>query len=136
MLLDGVSQSPLAVRVQVEEVVRSVISSDYPERWPSLLPALQARLAGGDQAATAGALRALRVLARKFEFKDEDERNPLGAVVGGTFPLLLPIFQSLVANPSPSVDLADMLKLCCKTFWSACYLEMPALLAQEEQFRG
>jgi hypothetical protein len=81
------------VRLQLEEALRAVISSDFPAAWPGLLPVLQRHLSGGDPAGVAGALRVLRVLTRKFEFKDEDERGPLAAVVEATFPLVLPIFQ-------------------------------------------
>lgn len=40
-----------------------------------------------------GALFALRILARKYEFKDEEERAPLGTLVEATFPILLRILQ-------------------------------------------
>jgi hypothetical protein len=35
----------------------------------------------------------LRLLTRKYEFKDEDEREPLAQIVSVTFPPLLAIFQ-------------------------------------------
>lgn len=41
-----------------------------------------------------GALFALRILTRKYEFKDEEERAPLGTLVDATFPILLRIFQA------------------------------------------
>ena len=46
-----------------------------------------------DQAHIHGALIVLRCLARKYEFKDEDERQPLAAIVNGTFPTLMQIFM-------------------------------------------
>ncbi len=46
-----------------------------------------------EQARLHAALSALRILARKYEFKDEEDRAPLASVVDATFPLLLPIFQ-------------------------------------------
>lgn len=46
-----------------------------------------------DQARIAGALAVLRFLARKYEFRDEEERGPLDQVVNTTFPTLLQIFQ-------------------------------------------
>ena len=36
----------------------------------------------------------LRLLTRKYEFKDEDERDPLAQIVSVTFPHLLAIFQA------------------------------------------
>lgn len=46
-----------------------------------------------DQARISGALYVLRFLARKYEFRDEEERGPLDGVVNATFPTLLQIFQ-------------------------------------------
>ena len=40
-----------------------------------------------------GALFALRILARKYEFKDEEDRAPLTGIVNGAFPVLLQLFQ-------------------------------------------
>ena len=40
-----------------------------------------------------GALYALRILARKYEFKDEEDRAPLTGIVNSTFPALLQLFQ-------------------------------------------
>ena len=51
-----------------------------------------------------GGLLALRLLARKYEFRDEEERAPLDGVITTSFPLLLHIFrQLLAAPPSPQV---------------------------------
>jgi len=40
-----------------------------------------------------GAVFALRILARKYEFKDEEDRGPLTGIVNSTFPVLLQLFQ-------------------------------------------
>ncbi len=40
-----------------------------------------------------GGLLMVRLLARKYEFKDDDEREPLAHIVSATFPALLAIFQ-------------------------------------------
>ncbi len=39
------------------------------------------------------ALRLLRFIARKYEFRDSEERAALGAVVEATFPPLLDLFH-------------------------------------------
>lgn len=136
LVIEGVVRAPPNVRVQLEEALKAIIAVDFPERWPDLVPALAPSLGSGDQALISGALRTLRIIARKYEFRDESDRAPLVAVINTTFPAVLTVFQSLLANPSPSPDLAELLKLCCKIFWSSCYLEMPALLLREDQFAG
>ena len=40
-----------------------------------------------------GAVFALRILARKYEFKDEEDRGPLTGIVNSAFPVLLQLFQ-------------------------------------------
>lgn len=67
--------------------LRPAPSNPSPIRPPARLSPPQ------DQQRIRGALVALRFLARKFEFRDEEERGPLEGVVAATFPLLLQIFQ-------------------------------------------
>lgn len=55
-------------------------------------------------------------------FRDDDERAPLLAVVEQTFPYLISIFQGLLAVPNPPIEVAELLKLLCKVFWSANYV--------------
>ena len=136
LVIEGVIASPHHVRVQLEEALKTIIATDYPERWPDIIPAIAASLNSGDQALISGALRTLRIVVRKYEFRDESERAPLIAAVEGSFPSVLAVFQTLLANTSTSPDLAELFKLCCKIFWSSCYLEIPALLMREDQFAG
>ena len=44
---------------------------DYPERWPDLLPTVMQNLTSPEQQRIHGALYCLRIIARKYEFKDE-----------------------------------------------------------------
>lgn len=136
LVLEGVVRCPQAVRVQLEEALKQIISWDYPQRWPDLVPVLASSLTSGDQSLMCGSLRTLRIIARKYEFRDESERAPLISMIDTTFPSILAVFQTLIANPSPSPDLAELLKLCCKIFWSSCYLEIPPLMVREDQFTG
>lgn len=46
-----------------------------------------------DQASMLGALAALRVLVRKYEFKTDEKRAALEDIVQATFPQLLVIFK-------------------------------------------
>ena len=44
--------------------------------------------------------------------------------------------QNLVATNSAALDVADLTKLCLKTFWSATWMEAPPILLQPDQFTG
>ena len=57
-----------------------------------------------------------------LRFKDTDEREPLDAMVESMFPLLLDIFKYLTALPTPALQIATLLKLICKIFWSCSYV--------------
>lgn len=46
-----------------------------------------------EEARVGGALTALRVLTRKYEFRDSEERGPLGPLLATALPALLTIFQ-------------------------------------------
>ena len=39
-LLEGVMRAPPLVRTQLGESMKAIAGGDYPEHWPSLLPAL------------------------------------------------------------------------------------------------
>ena len=81
-----------ALRVHLRGVVLMRRSSRGQQAHPAASRPLLA-LPPQDQQRIRGALVALRFLARKFEFRDEEERGPLEGVVNATFPLLLQIFQ-------------------------------------------
>ena len=87
-------RSPPLIRSQLGECAKYVAYADFPERWPGLLPALCASLGSPEQPRLWGALYVLRVLARKYEFKDEEERAALAPIVNATFPALLNILQA------------------------------------------
>lgn len=134
-ILEAVIRAPHAIQSQLSEVFKIIAYCDYPERWPSLLEALYGNLASQDQTRVHGGLVALRLLARKYEFRDEEERAPLDGIIGTTFPLLLHIFRQLLAAP-PSAQISTYVKLVCKTFWSATYMGVPSTLLQPEPFSG
>lgn len=57
-----------------------------------------------------------------WRFKSEDERIPLYHIVEETFPRLLSIFSKLVQIVNPPIEVADLIKLICKIFWSSIYV--------------
>ncbi|KAG5399673.1 hypothetical protein IGI04_014280 [Brassica rapa subsp. trilocularis] len=121
-ILVYVSQLPPILRVQMGECLKTIIYADYPEQWPHLLDWVKHNLQ--DQQVY-GALFVLRIMSSKYEFKSDEDRAPIHRVVEETFPHLLNIFDKLVQIESPSLEVADHIKLICKIFWSCIYLELP-----------
>ncbi|CAM6037581.1 unnamed protein product [Sphagnum compactum] len=133
-LLEAIIQAPPIIRVQLGECLKTVIHADYPEHWPGLLPAIDGNLKAQDQQRIFGALHALRILTRKYEFKDEEERMPVYLIINTTFPVLLEILKYLLLLPNPAIEISDLIKLILKIFWSSAYLEVPKLLHDAPTF--
>ncbi|CAN6580336.1 unnamed protein product [Malus baccata var. baccata] len=132
-ILVFVTQVPPLLRVQLGECLKTIIHADYPEQWPRLLGWVKHNLQ--DQQVY-GALFVLRILSRKYEFKSDEERTPVYRIVEETFPALLNIFNRLVQIPNPSLEVADLIKLICKIFWSSIYLEIPKQLFDANVFNA
>lgn len=132
-ILIFIAQVPSLLRVQLGECIKTMIHADYPEQWPTLLPWIKHNLQ--DQQVY-GALFVLRILSRKYEFKSDEERTPVYHVVEETFPHLLNIFNKLVQITNPSIEVADLIKLICKIFWSSIYLEIPKQLFDPNVFNA
>ncbi|KAJ8493720.1 hypothetical protein OPV22_015441 [Ensete ventricosum] len=131
-ILGFIVQVPPLLRAQLGECIKTIVHVDYPEKWPSLLHWIKCNLLMQDQ--VLGALFVLRVLARKYEFKSDEERTPLYLIVEETFPLLLDVFNKLVHIVNPPIEVADLIKLICKIFWSSIYLEIPRQLFDPNVF--
>lgn len=132
-ILEALVHAPPIIRVQLGDALKTLIHCDYSERWPSLLSNINANLRA-DQQRVYGALFALRILTRKYEFKDDDERTPVYQIIDTTFPTLLEIFKYLLSMANPPIEVADLVKLICKIFWSSTYLEIPRQLHDTQVF--
>ncbi|KAJ8755293.1 hypothetical protein K2173_019091 [Erythroxylum novogranatense] len=132
-ILVFIIQVPPLLRVQLGECLKTIIHADYPEQWPRLLDWIKHNLQ--DQQVY-GALFVLRILARKYEFKSDEERIPVYHIVEETFPHLLNIFNKLVQISNPSIEIAELIKLICKIFWSSIYLEIPKQLFDPNVFNA
>ncbi|XP_058093575.1 importin beta-like SAD2 isoform X2 [Magnolia sinica] len=132
-LLVFIVQVPPLLRVQLGECIKTIIHADYPEQWPGLLHWIKHNLQ--DQQVY-GALYVLRILSRKYEFKSDEERIPVYLIVKETFPHLLNIFNGLVQIVNPTLEVAELIKLICKIFWSSIYLEIPKQLFDANVFNA
>ncbi|KAI3796270.1 hypothetical protein L1987_38937 [Smallanthus sonchifolius] len=130
-ILIFLAQVPALLRAQLGECLKTIIHADYPEQWPGLLQWVTHNLQ--DQQVY-GALFVLRILSRKYEFKSDEERTPVHHVVEETFLHLLNIFSRLVQIGNPSIEIADLIKLICKIYWSSIYLEIPKKLYDQNVF--
>ena len=59
-----------ATRAQLAECVKTIIYDDFPEKWPELMPSIMENLANGEPPRLYAALWSLRIVTRKYEYKD------------------------------------------------------------------
>nr|GLL41506.1 importin beta-like SAD2 [Ipomoea trifida] len=135
-ILDCIAQVPPLLRVQLGVSLKTIIDADYPEQWPTLLPWVKHNLQAMQEQKAYGALFVLRILSRKYEFKSDEERAPVHHIVEETFPYLLNIFRGLVQIENPKVEVAELIRLICKIFWSSIYLEIPRQLFDPNTFNS
>eukprot|EP00951_Prasinocladus_malaysianus_P037569 scaffold404857_cov51-Prasinocladus_malaysianus.AAC.3 len=120
-LLEAIIRAPPKIKSQLGEVLKylksapwshicahllplqSIVYSDYPEQWPDLLPAVMQNIGSQEQLRLHGALFALRILARKYEFKDEFVFY-LDAMLSNGWPKasLMTVFLCLAERTGPS----------------------------------
>ncbi|GFH24941.1 importin N-terminal domain-containing protein, partial [Haematococcus lacustris] len=137
-ILESLTRAPHAAQVQLGEVFKTIVYNDFPANWPGLQAGLVQNLASQEPLRVHGGLYALRLVVRKYEMRDSkgEEADTQAALVNATFPVLLHIFQQLLASPALTPDVCLYIKLVLKCFWSATYMAPPDLLLQPEHFRG
>jgi len=133
-LVDALIVAPQVVRTQLGLCLRAIAAIDYPHAWPSLLPTIAKNLSLYEPARLQGALHALRVLVKNFEFRRDEMRAPLLEIVNQTFPLLSALLQA--ALQAPTVEGSALAHTACKIFWSATQLSLPPLLLDLNQASG
>ena len=147
-MLEAVVQAPARIQSQLVVALRVQLEADYPDAWPDLLPSVLAALQSPEVARVAGALAVLRVLCRKYEYKDVASRPQLHAICAATLPSLHGIATRLLASVSAAGGVArgcpeevvgqvpTLLKLVLKSLWSCVYMDIPPSLQAGEVFHG
>lgn len=133
-IVEVVIHSPPLIRSQLVLCLENIVSSDYPNAWPELLPKVISLLASRDAASTLGALEVLHVIVGKYEYipAGKKRRQPLQAVVEATFPIVLQLFQNL--GNVQTVESHRMQHVIIRIFNSACNLGVPPHLLNQAVF--
>ncbi|KAG2296914.1 hypothetical protein Bca52824_043583 [Brassica carinata] len=129
-ILVYVTQVPALLRSQLGECLKTIIYADYPEQWPRLLDWVKYNLQNQQIYGALFVCRIPLILFQNFvfRFKSDEERTPVTRIVAETFPLLLNIFSGLIQIENPSLEIAELMKLKCRIFWSSIYLDIPKQL--------
>lgn len=113
-----------SIRGLLAETLHIICIPDFPEQWPTLIPALLDTIRQKEEPLRVhNALLALRKVCKRYEYKAREQRGPLNDIVTQSFPLLLPLAQELL--PETHLEAAMMLKQILKIFWSATQFYLP-----------
>ena len=115
-----------AIRGLIAEVIKAYAEFDYPEKWPTLLPLLVASISSPSNVLHVyNALLAVRKLAKKYEYKNKDQRGPLDEIIHATFPQLIVIAANIFQSSNYSYESAQIIRMILKIFWSAIMFTLP-----------
>lgn len=91
----------------MEEVIKCIGRSDFPETWKSILPNVMELLKNSNKfAEILGALLTLKNLIANYKFVVEEEREFLELICTNTFPLLEVYAKNLLDNYTEETAIA------------------------------
>ncbi|KAL5482877.1 NMD5 [Sanghuangporus weigelae] len=119
-----ISSPSKAISVQLASTLRSLISHDFPEKWPDLMATIKTLLGSSNvREVTAGCTAILEVI-KVYRYRQNSD--VLETVVNETFPQLVTIGSQLLATPpsGPSQDIPSILHYILKTYRGSIILQL------------
>ncbi|KAF9170410.1 hypothetical protein BGX20_009005 [Mortierella sp. AD010] len=112
-ILQLLASAPTVIRTQLITVLGTILSNDFPAKYPGYLNTVQTMLQSQDPKVVFVGLIALKEVLRVYKFKIE-EREPVDEIIATFFPAIQQIGAGLInAN---NVEAAEMLKLIFKCY--------------------
>jgi len=127
-IVEAIIYAPTIVRTQLGLSLRNIVDYEYPENWNELVPKIMTYLTSKDYNLMLGALEALRLVVKKYEYTPpgKGRRKPLQGLIENTFPVLIQLFNAL--QTMDSIESAQMQLLLAKIFWSVVNFGIPPYL--------
>ena len=113
-----------SILVQLANTLRTLISHDFPEKWPELMGTIKTLLSSTNvHEVTAGCTAILEVI-KVYRYRQNSQ--VLENVVNETFPQLASIGLQLLATPpsGPSQDIPTILHYILKTYRGSIILQL------------
>ena len=119
------------VALQIEEAIKIIISCDWPQQWPELVPLLiEVIKSENDPRALEGSLKCFLSIVKNYEYTgDGKKRQPLDMLVQETFPFMFDFLCHICQQNTP--ESAQLVKLILKVFYSAFHLKMPSFIRNQ-----
>ncbi|KAF7299860.1 Importin N-terminal domain-containing protein [Mycena chlorophos] len=115
-----------SITVQLANTLKTIVSHDFPERWPGLIDAIKQLLVSGDiRQVHAGCVAALETV-RAFRFRQKADIMP--KVIADLFPTLVGIATQMMQTPPTAGQdtIPAMLHLILKTYKTSIVVHFSA----------
>lgn len=112
-----------SITLQIASTLKSVVSHDFPDRWPGLLEEIKRLLGSSNIREVHAGCVAILEAVRAFRFRP---RNPvMPKIVADVFPILVNIAsQMLQTPPSAATEIPTMLHLILKTYRTSIVVDL------------
>ena len=135
-ILEALVQADSRCRPVIAESLRRIAANDFPDKMPTFLQEVAQRM---DVAAPPeqihGALVALRVLTKNYEYAASEKRDgPLSQILPATFPRMVALMEATLSAPCGDEKSAEMQKVMIKVVWSSLHQSVPRYLQDGQVF--
>ncbi|CEG67025.1 hypothetical protein RMATCC62417_03509 [Rhizopus microsporus] len=125
-ILQALVTAPNQVQVQLTSTLNTILTNDFPDKWPNFVNELEKFLTSTDVRLVYVGLLALREVVKVYQWRTSERREPFRQLVKLTFPAVQNIASSLIT--SDSMEAAEMLKLALKIYHTGIQTELPKCL--------
>ena len=129
-LVAALGALPPNMRKSIDAALATILSADYPEKWPAFKQHCVEYLSSNDLKVVAGGLRGTYEIVKIFRWRTAEKRGPLLQVIAELFPKILQIATSLQSHNDE--EMADMLRICLKIYYGAIQFDMASELQESE----
>ncbi|OAV95089.1 hypothetical protein PTTG_03903 [Puccinia triticina 1-1 BBBD Race 1] len=144
-ILHALASVPSSISTLLLPTLAVIISSDYPERWPDLLPQTVNLLGSNDFPLVQAGLLTLLEIMRLYRWSGRDKSQLRSDAISLSFPILLQLSQSLISNPPENYallptpasldhansNIGSLLYLALKIYKTSITAELPIFQQQQ-----
>eukprot|EP00112_Aurelia_sp_Birch-Aquarium-sp1_P018256 Seg4332.3 transcript_id=Seg4332.3/GoldUCD/mRNA.D3Y31 product=Importin-7 protein_id=Seg4332.3/GoldUCD/D3Y31 len=131
-IVEATIQAEELIRVQLTVCIAEILSVDFPNNWPSLIPKIQSYITSDNQATWLGGLTVLHQVTKKYEYKNKSDRGPVIKVMEHFLSILHNRCVSLMKDDS--AESCVMQSKILKIFKSLIQLHLPLELINQNNF--
>ncbi|XP_065070384.1 importin-7-like [Rhopilema esculentum] len=131
-IVEATTHAAEQIRVQLTVCIAEILSCDFPDNWPSLIPKLHGYITSENQTTWLGGLTVLHQVTKKYEYKNKTDRGPVLKVME----MFLPILHSRCVGlmKDDTAESCTIQAKILKIFKSLIQLHLPLELINQNNF--